>query len=267
MIRQAAVAGSFYPEDPAQLLAGVQRLLQTDLSPQPAKAILAPHAGYIFSGALAGELIATTQIPKTVLMLGPNHHGTGQPIAVSSVKSWDTPLGTVPVNDPLRRQLCEGVTGLHADESAHQFEHSLEVMLPLLLTRQPDLQIVPIALRSLSLDSCLQLGIEIAAVLKDYPEDVLLLASSDMNHFRDAATTEQLDRLAIEKMTDYDPGGLYRTVAENQISMCGVLPAVVAMQAAKELGAQQCRLLRHSHSGMVNGDNSRVVGYAALTID
>ena len=266
MIRQAVAAGSFYADDPAQLLEDVQHLLQTDQLPQSAKAIIAPHAGYIFSGALAGELIATTQIPNTVLMLGPNHHGTGQSIAVSAAESWDTPLGSVPIADPLRCQLFEVITDLHIDESAHQFEHSLEVMLPLLLNCQPDLQIVPIALRSLSLDSCLQLGAEIAAVLKKCSEDVLLLASSDMNHFLDATTTEQLDGLAIEKMIDFDPSGLYRTVTTNRISMCGVLPAVVVMQAAKELGAQQCRLLRHTHSGMVNGDNNRVVGYAALTI-
>ncbi len=266
MIRQTVVAGSFYPADPAQLQTEVASLLHTDQAPQFARAIIAPHAGYVFSGAVAGELIATTEIPQTVLLFGPNHQGVGNDIAVTAAENWATPLGNVPIEDRLRKQLCSAIPELQVDERAHQFEHSLEVMLPLLLTRQPDLQIVPIALRSLSLEACLQLGTKVASVVKKTAAEVLLLASSDMNHFQDAETTVQLDQLAIRKMIDFDPGGLYRTVQDNQISMCGMLPAVVVMQAARELGAEACRLLRHIHSGMVNGDNRRVVGYAALTL-
>lgn len=266
MIRQAVVAGSFYPADPAQLQAEVESLLHTNQTPLPATAIIAPHAGYVFSGAVAGELIAATKIPETVLLIGPNHRGAGSDIAVTAADFWATPLGNVPIEDSLRRQLCTAITELQIDERAHQLEHSLEVMLPLLLKRQPKLQIVPISLRSLSLEECLQLGTKVASVLKEFAAEVLLLASSDMNHFLDAETTEQLDQLAIRKMTDYDQSGLYRTVQDNGISMCGMLPAVVVMQAAQQLGASECRLLRHTHSGLVNGDNNRVVGYAALTI-
>lgn len=266
MLRPAAVAGSFYPASPAQLKADVKLLLQTNHPQQAAKAIIAPHAGYVYSGAVAGELIAATKIPKTVLLIGPNHHGEGADIAVTAADSWATPLGNVPIAASLREQLCTAIAALQIDDRAHQFEHSLEVMLPLLLQSQPKLQIVPIALRSLSLSECLRFGSDLASVLKDFPEEVLLLASSDMNHFQDAETTEQLDLLAINKMTDYDPSGLYQTVQENRISMCGVLPAVVVMQAARELGARECRLLRHTHSGLVNGDNRRVVGYASLSM-
>lgn len=266
MIRPAAVAGSFYPVSPTELHAEVTRLLHAELSPQAAKALIAPHAGYLYSGAIAGEVIAATQIPRIVLLLGPNHYGAGADIAVSAADSWATPLGPVPIAEALRRQLCAEISGLLVDERAHQQEHSLEVLLPLLLQAQPQLQMVPIALRSLSLQQCLRLGTELAAVVKAFPEEVLLLASSDMNHFQDAETTEQLDFMAIRKMTAFDPGGLYQTVQENNISMCGVLPAVVVLQAARELGATGCKLLRHSHSGQINGDNRRVVGYAALTI-
>lgn len=266
MIRPAAVAGSFYPANPAELQAEVKRLLHAEQPPQAAKALIAPHAGYMFSGAVAGEVIAATKIPVIMLLLGPNHHGTGADVAVTAADSWATPLGNVPIADALRRQLCTAIAGLQVDERAHLQEHSLEVLLPLLQQAQPQLQIVPIALRYLSLQQALQLGSELAAVLKAFPEQVLLLASSDMNHFQNAETTEQLDFLAIRKMTDYDPSGLYTTVQENNISMCGVLPTVVVMQAARELGATSCKLLRHTHSGQVNGDNRRVVGYAALTI-
>lgn len=265
MIRQPAVAGSFYPADPARLNQDLDQLLPADIVPQPAKAIIVPHAGYIYSGAVAGELIAGTQIPKTVVLLGPNHQGAGADIAVTAAASWATPLGEVPIAEPLRKQLCRDIPGLVADDHAHQFEHSLEVMLPFLLRCQPELQIVPILLRSLNYEQAAQLGSALAKALNQQ-EDVLLLASSDMNHFLDAETTEKLDFMAISAMTAFDPQALYRTVVQNRISMCGVLPAVVVMNAAKQMGATGCQLVRYTHSGQVNGDDSRVVGYAGLTI-
>jgi AmmeMemoRadiSam system protein B len=200
------------------------------------------------------------------LLLGPNHHGSGQDIAVTAADNWTTPLGDVPVQDDLRQRLLAQVTNLQMDERAHLHEHSLEVMLPFLQRRQPDVSIVPISLRSLSYEAAVLLGTEIAQSIKQQHEEVLLLASSDMNHFLDAETTEKLDFLAISAMTRFDSQALYRTVVENRISMCGVLPAIVAMQAARELGARECRLVRYAHSGQVNGDNSRVVGYAGLSI-
>ena len=267
MIRQPAVAGSFYPADATQLTLTLEQLLGTDQPPRSAKAIIVPHAGYIYSGAVAGELIAATRIPRTLVLLGPNHHGTGHDVAVSGADYWATPLGDVPVAAELRAQLVSAVPDLIADERAHRAEHSLEVMLPFLLHCQPELQIVPIALRSLNYEQAAQLGNSLATVLQQQEEEILLLASSDMNHFSDAATTERLDSLAIKAMTAFDPQALYQTVVANRISMCGLLPAVVVMHAAKALGASSCRLVRYAHSGQINGDNRRVVGYAALTID
>lgn len=266
MIRQPAVAGSFYPADPSQLSNQLIKLVRSEKSPAAATAIIVPHAGYVYSGAVAGEVIAATKIPKTVVMLGPNHQGVGQEVAVSAADGWATPLGEVPVNTVLREKLCQSIPSLQADERAHQLEHSLEVMLPLLLQCRPDLEIVPISLRTLDLAGCLQLGSQIASALSLQDEEVLLLASSDMNHFLDADTTEKLDFMAIDAMTGFDPERLYQVVMDNRISMCGVLPAVVVMQAAKELGATHCQLVRHTHSGEINGDTSRVVGYASLSI-
>ncbi|WP_303721623.1 AmmeMemoRadiSam system protein B [Malonomonas rubra] len=267
MIRQPAVAGSFYQADPIRLKHDLDQLLSSKIPPQKVKALIVPHAGYIYSGAVAGELFAGTQIPQTVVLLGPNHHGAGHDIAVTGADGWEMPFGTVPIAADLRDKLCAAVQGLVIDDRAHQLEHSLEVMLPFLQCRQPHLSIVPISLRSLRYEDAAQLGKSIAAVLQRQKQEVLLLASSDMNHFLDADTTQKLDSLAINEMTGYDPEGLYKTVMENRISMCGVLPAVVVMHAAKDLGAASCRLVRYAHSGMVNGDNNRVVGYAGLMID
>ena len=267
MLRQPAVAGSFYPANPAQLSAQVDSLLSCAHEPHLAKGIIVPHAGYVYSGSVAGEVFAGVHIPEQVVLIGPNHHDTGHNIAVSGVDAWATPLGNVPLAADLRNQLLHDIPELVIDEQAHQYEHSLEVMLPFLLKRQSELKIVPIALGHLSLEGCLHLGAALAQSLKKRGEEVLLLASSDMNHFSSAADTEKLDALAIAAMTSFDQKQLHRVVTENHISMCGVLPAITVMQAAYDLGARSCELVRYSHSGIVNGDNSRVVGYAGLTIE
>jgi len=266
MIRQPAVAGSFYPANPEELSAQLDSLLNIGHKTRKVKGLIVPHAGYIYSGAVAGEVFAAADIPQQVILIGPNHHGTGENIAVSGADSWVTPLGDVPVATALREQLVNEISVLSVDNQAHRYEHSLEVMLPFLLRRQPELQIVPIVLGQLSLTDCLHLGAALARTLKNWKREVLLLASTDMNHFSSAATSEKLDFMAIEAMTAYEPQRLFQVVRENQISMCGVLPTVTVMQAAQDLGARECQLVRYAHSGQVNGDNSSVVGYAGLVL-
>lgn len=266
MLRQPAVAGSFYPLNPRELSRQVESLLIAQEPSQKARAIIVPHAGYVYSGAVAGEVFAQTDIPRQVLLIGPNHHGRGLKIALSSADAWITPLGQVPLAHDLCAHLVKNVPQIETDDSAHEYEHSLEVMLPFLMKRQPDLQIVPLALRHLTLEECLTLGSLLALAIQSWEQDILLLASSDMNHFSSAEKTEKLDKLAIAAMTDYDPERLYRVVHENNISMCGVSPAITVMQAARQSGATSCRLVRHSHSGKINHDNSSVVGYAGLSI-
>ncbi|MDX2481818.1 MAG: AmmeMemoRadiSam system protein B [Desulfuromusa sp.] len=267
MIRQPAVSGSFYPANPDELSVQLDSLLNGEHKSRQVKGLIVPHAGYVYSGAVAGEVFTTAEIPQQVILIGPNHQGAGADIAISGADSWATPLGNVPLATALRDQLVNNIFELSVDDQAHKFEHSLEVMLPFLFHRQPKLQIVPIVLGQLSLADCIQLGTAIAQVLKGWNEDVLLLASTDMNHFSTAATSEKLDFMAINAMTDYDPQRLYQIVRDNHISMCGVLPTITVMQAAQDLGATKCRLIRYAHSGQVNGDNSRVVGYAGLTLE
>lgn len=267
MIRQPAVAGRFYPATPRELAAQVDSYLHAAQDAENALGIIVPHAGYLYSGAVAGEVFGGTRIPKRVIMLGPNHYGSGPDIAVSGADAWATPLGDVTLARDLRERLVEQVAGLEIDDRAHRQEHSLEVMLPFLQRRRPDLEIVPVALKSLPLADCLRLGTEIGELAAGEGGEVLLLASTDMNHFSPAATTEQLDRLAIAAMTAYDPDGLYRVVAAEHISMCGVCAAVTVMQAARLAGAVRCRLVRYAHSGQISGDNQSVVGYAGLRLE
>ncbi|MDX2494872.1 MAG: AmmeMemoRadiSam system protein B [Desulfuromusa sp.] len=267
MIRQPAVSGSFYPANPDELSAQIDSLLNNEHESIKVKGLIVPHAGYVYSGAIAGEVFSAADIPQQVILIGPKHHGVGANVAVSGADAWATPLGNVPIDTLLREKLVNNILELSVDDQVHREEHSLEVMLPFLLRRQPELQIVPIAIGQLSLTDCLQLGVEIGQIVKGWKEDVLLVASTDMNHFSSAETSEKLDSMAIDAMTAYDPQRLYQVVRDNRISMCGVLPTIVVMQAAHDLGASECRLIRYAHSGQVNGDNSRVVGYAGLTLE
>lgn len=267
MMRQPVVAGLFYPANAIELTRQLTSfVVETDLQ-QTAKAVVLPHAGYVYSGDVAGAVISRIRVPQQVILLGPNHHGRGEQMAVSAVDAWATPLGNVTVAADLRAHLLAGIPQLTLDDSAHQQEHSLEVLLPFLQHVQPQLEIVAIALKHLDLPQLCHLGTGIARALNNWNEPVLLVASSDMNHFLPAAENTRLDALAIDAMTSFDPERLCQVVAEQQISMCGVLAVVTVMAAAKVLGAQNCELVRYSHSGEKSGDNSRVVGYAGLLID
>ncbi len=266
MIRQPAVAGSFYPAERSRLSAQLDELLDVRAGTQPVKGLIVPHAGYVYSGRIAGEVFALAEIPRQVLLLGPNHHGVGENIAVSGADGWQTPLGTVAVAQQLCDKLTAAIPTMKVDDLAHYHEHSLEVMIPFLQKRQPQVEIVPIALGHLFLEECLELGRNIAQVITEQDEEILLLASTDMNHFATAEQSQQLDFMAITAMTSFDHRALYQIVRDNGISMCGVLPTVVVMEAARDLGATECQLVDYAHSGQVNGDHSRVVGYAGLIL-
>lgn len=266
MIRQPAAAGTFYPRGKDELLKQLKTIIPSHRQPEPSLGLISPHAGYVYSGAIAGQLIADTELPQQIVLLGPNHHGVGEKAAICSEGSWHTPLGDVPIAEDLAGHLLQHCSLLKSDQLAHRFEHSIEVQVPLLQYLQPDLQIVPICLGSGSLSNWIGLGKDIGRALNDWPQNVLVIASSDMNHFLSADETRRLDRLAIDAAQALDPELLYRTVRDNDISMCGVIPAVVMLQAALDRGATECRLVRYGHSGEVNGDLSRVVGYAALRV-
>lgn len=266
MIREPAVAGTFYPRDKDELLSYLQQTVSAQSQTETCLGLISPHAGYIYSGAIAARVFAETDIPRQVVILGPNHHGLGADAAVFNQGSWQTPLGDVPIAEGLATHLIDHCSLLQADQLAHRLEHSIEVQIPLLQYLQPELEIVPICLGSGGLDDWLALGTSLGQALNGWSDKVLVIASSDMNHFLDAAETRRLDQMAIEAALALDPARLYRTVRDNHISMCGVVPAVVMLQSALERGARKCRLVRYGHSGEVNGDMSRVVGYAAMSV-
>jgi hypothetical protein len=230
-----------------------------------ATGVVSPHAGYVYSGAVCGETLSAINIPETVVILGPNHHGQGVAVALSRA-TWQMPMGDVPVNQQFCTSLLQESTMIEADESAHTFEHSLEVQLPFLQLRQPKLTIVPLVISHIPYSDCIKVAAALAATINNYGKPVLMVASSDMSHYVSRKVAGTKDHLALAKLTSLDPAGLYRTVVENKISMCGFIPVTIMLEAAILGGANLAQLIRYTDSGEVSGDMQQVVGYAGVIL-
>jgi AmmeMemoRadiSam system protein B len=263
MLREPAVAGRFYPGSPSRLAAEVDGFLRPAAARTPARGLLAPHAGYMYSGAIAGEVYRRVEIPRRVVVLGPNHTGLGAPVSLWPAGSWRTPLGVVPVDEPLTAALA-AAPGVELDDEAHVHEHSLEVQVPFLQRSQPDLSLAAICLGPLSWRACEALGKALAGAAS--AAGALIVASSDMSHYVSAAEAREKDQLAIDRVLAIDPAGLHEVVRREHISMCGFIPATVMLVAAREMGATSAELVRYGHSGEVTGDDAQVVGYAAMRV-
>ncbi|TWJ18763.1 AmmeMemoRadiSam system protein B [Geobacter argillaceus] len=266
MLRQPAVAGQFYSSERDRLQKDLAGLITSQEEQERAIGVVSPHAGYIYSGAVAGALFGAIRIPRTVVILGPNHHGVGARAALYPSGSWATPLGTVPINDRLSSLCSRHAPLLEPDTLAHLHEHSLEVQLPFLRAIRPDVAIVPVCIGFGRYQECEELGMGLALAIREYGEEVLIVASSDMTHYEPADQAREKDGIAIREILALNPSGLLGTCRSRGITMCGVVPATVMLIAAKELGANRARLVRYANSGDVNGDVRQVVGYAAVTV-
>lgn len=265
-VRSTAVAGAFYPGTRRELESQLYSLVPEEVAHHELLACIAPHAGYVYSGGVAGRLFAHLTVPRRVIILGPNHTGTGARVAVAPHEGWSTPLGEQPVDSELAQRLVDAVPTAEFDSRAHWREHSIEVQLPFLMRRRPDLEIVPVCLKHLRLEECFDLGRVIAELIAEIDEPVGIVASSDMSHYQSDEIARTLDHLAIAAAIARDPVALYETVHREGITMCGVIPAAVALTAANLLGAVGAHLVAYATSGDVSGDYSAVVGYAGVCI-
>ena len=269
-LRHPAVAGRFYPRDPETLRTDVRSFLSGPVpsAAPPVRAIgcIAPHAGYMYSGHVAGAVFSRLEIPELCLVLCPNHTGMGRPMAIMSDGAWQIPFGEVPIDAAFAAALKNRSPLLNEDSTAHRNEHAVEVELPFLQTLQPKLRFIPIALGTGQFEPLEQLGDAIAEVVAEYPAPVLIVASSDMNHYESDAVTRIKDHSAIEPILALDARGLYDVVMREQISMCGFGPAVAMLTAAKKLGAKSAELVKYATSGDVSGDRDLVVGYAGIIV-
>ena len=266
MTRIPAVAGQFYPDDPRELLRMVQTWTASEHPRRTATGLMAPHAGYVYSGAIAGATFARVAVPQRVVILGPNHHGLGHPAAVYAEGEWRTPLGSVTIDAAFAATLLGACPELAADPLAHRLEHSLEVQVPFLQASNADVQIVPICLGRLSLEALLAIAAALAELVAADPMATLIVASSDMTHYEPGELAREKDLRAIEQLLNLDPQGLLATIRKDRTSMCGVLPATVLVAAARQLGCSETELVCYGNSGDVTGDQRSVVGYAGAIV-
>ena len=268
MIRPPAVAGRFYPDDPRRLSADVDSFLggSVDEKKIRARACLVPHAGYVYSGAVAGEVYRRIEIPARVILLGPRHFPQGAPLAILSDGAWQTPLGLAAIDHLLAEQIVRAFPLLREDAVTHSTEHSLEVQIPFLQRLASSFTFVPIAIGPARWEALEALGYALASVIAAEKEPVLLIASSDMNHYENDTITRVKDHKAIDQILALDARKLFDTVRDEKISMCGYAAAVAVLIAAREMRATKAELVRYATSGEVNGDMREVVGYAGMVI-
>jgi AmmeMemoRadiSam system protein B/AmmeMemoRadiSam system protein A len=266
MIRHPVVAGQFYPAQAPQLKEMIRGMVDEGAEKEDVIGLVSPHAGYIYSGPVAGAVISRVKFKDTFIIMGPNHTGMGKPLSIMTEGTWETPLGAVEIDSELAKQILTVSRHLEADHEAHQHEHSIEVQIPFLQYFKKDIRIVPISLAYSSGAVYKEIGREIAQVVKDLNREVVIVASSDMTHYEPQESARRKDSQAIEAILELNEDELLRRVDELNISMCGYAPTVALMTAAKELGATRAELVRYQTSGDTSGDYSAVVGYAGIII-
>lgn len=266
MKRPPAVAGQFYYDNAPKLKGQVEQYIVENANKEKAIGIISPHAGLMYSGHVAGAVYSYIQFPKTFVLIGPNHTGLGSNISIMTSGQWEIPTGIFDIDEELAGKIAKAAPHISEDVKAHLFEHSIEVQLPFIAHLADSVKIVPISVMSASVQECKEIGEGIADAVKEAGYDVVIAASSDMSHYVPDAVARKLDGLAIDEILRLNPEGLYNTVQNQNISMCGFLPATIMLYAAKALGAQEARLVKYATSGDVSGDYEHVVGYAGMIV-
>lgn len=266
MKREPAVAGQFYPSSPSELTEMVRDYTDAGCEKESAIGIVSPHAGLMYSGRVAGAVFSRIRFPRTFILIGPNHTGLGKPVSIMSSGQWDMPTGELDIDTGVA-EVLKGHSGVFEENRvAHQMEHSLEVQLPFMLYFSSDIKIVPVIMMPGPLETCRLVGEALAEAVKSAGYPVTIVASSDMSHYVTDSTARKKDKKAIECITALDPEGLFNTVKNENISMCGAVPVTSMLYAAKKLGAKEASLVKYMTSGEVSGDYDYVVGYAGLTV-
>jgi AmmeMemoRadiSam system protein B len=266
MIRNAVAAGRFYPGSASEIREMMAALVDKRAKKEAAIGLLMPHAGYPYSGPVAGATISRVKFKDTFIIVGPSHTGVGKPFSIMSEGKWQTPLGEVEIDSALGKELLSSSDYLQEDETAHTYEHAVEVQIPFLQYFKPDIKIVPIILAYAHAEVYKEIGRDMARAIKESKGEVIIIASGDMTHYEPQETAEEKDNKAIEAMLNLDEDELTRRYQELDISMCAYGPAVSLITAAKELGATGAELVKYQTSGDTTGDYSSVVGYAGIII-
>lgn len=265
--RKPAVAGYFYPSNPKELLMELEEYLPAKGN-LDTKGAICPHAGYVYSGAVAGSVYSKIKPKNVYVLLGPNHSGYGPDISIMNEGQWELPIGKLAIHEELANSIINNCSKAEKDFQAHLDEHSLEVQLPFIYKLNKEAKIVPIVLKMIDFQDSIELAKGIASSLKELniADETIIIASTDMSHYLPDSLARKVDSLAIEKIKNFDPEGLYHTVLSNKISMCGFLPTVTMLLATKMLGAKEVQIIKYATSAEVSRDYERVVGYLGVIV-
>ncbi len=263
--RPSILAGTWYPSNRNTLKSSIESYLaqarQTSLEGN-LKGLLVPHAGHKYSGRVAASAYSLLKGSKfkRIIMIGPSHRTPFRGISVNTQSSYETPLGTVPVDQSLAKRLIETGTEIRCIPQAHAHEHALEIQLPFLQTVLKNFQIVPLLMGQQDMKTCRHLVRSLFRAL-DSIKGTLFLASTDLSHFHPARQAERLDRLFIDGIKAFDTTGLSKSLAAGNCEACGGGAAMTVMLAVRKVGANRSIILDYAHSGHVTGDLEQVVGY------
>lgn len=266
MLRKAYAAGQFYSANSSDLKKQLASLTDKNAKKQPVLGLVVPHAGYVFSGSVAGACFSQSRLTDSVIILGPNHTGEGALFSIMSSGSWETPLGELEIDQGLAENILNNSRYLQEDTAAHLHEHSIEVQLPFLQFFSADVKIVPIILSLADFTRYEEIGQAIAAAIKKNEQRCLIIASSDMTHYQPQEKAKKNDNLAIESILKLDEKDLLKKMEQFQISMCGAGPVTAMLCAVKNLGAKCATLIKYQTSAEASGDYSSVVGYAGILV-
>lgn len=261
MKREAVVAGYFYPRSKEELIRFLSKVIKRDEHPIKAFGCISPHAGYIYSGEVAGKVYSSIRIPETAILIGPNHRGLGYPCAIYPEGSFKTPLGEASINEALAHKILQASKYLKEDFSAHIPEHSLEVQIPFLQYINPQIKIVPITMADDSLEVIEDLA---ESIHKNMDDETIVIASSDFSHYIPHEIAKKVDYYAIESILNIDPFEFYNRVVSKNLSICGYAPITVLLIVMKKLGIKNAKLIDYKTSGDVTRDYTSVVGYAGI---
>ncbi|RMH07317.1 MAG: AmmeMemoRadiSam system protein B [Nitrospirae bacterium] len=272
------VAGSFYPASPEVLRRELMKLLDLDSPKEPVRAAIVPHAGYMYSGSVAGAVFSRMVMPEVVLVMGPDHWGWGDGASIMVEGTWETPLGRIAIETDLAQNILARSRTLRATSQGQTGEHSIEVQLPFLQALEQPFRLVPIYFHAQTYTVCQDVGQAVAEAIRESSQTVVVVASTDFTHcgrvYRQLpppgltahAFAREQDRKAIEAILTLNPRNLYDTVKREQISMCGVGPATAALVVANYMDAREATLLAYKTSAEVTQDEDTAVGYAGIVI-
>lgn len=264
-VHDALFAGTFYPGNASELKKDIAAFIGREkIEKKEALACVLPHAGYIYSGLVAARTVSRIKIKEKVVLLGPNHTGTGAPFSIMAKGFWRTPLGEIEIDSGLAEEILKNTPRIKDDPSAHRGEHSLEVELPLLQYFQSSFKIVPIAFLSSDINALKEIGDDIGKTLVGKP--ALIVASSDMTHYEPQKEAVYKDGEAIKAIIELNEDKLIKKIQSLNITMCGYAPVIVMLRAAKALGAKKAELIKYQTSAASTGDEESVVGYAGIAI-